>query len=674
MKSRYVVKASLGHVRDLPKSKLGVDVAHDFEPQYINIRGKGDLIKELKEAAKNASRVYLATDPDREGEAISWHLCAILGIDPKDAQRVTFHEITEKAVKDAFSHPSALNLKLVDAQQARRVLDRLVGYSLSPLLWHKIRPGLSAGRVQSAALRLVVARENEIRSFEPQEYWTIEALLKGKNGEVSAKYFGPGKKKADVTSRAQVDAIVADVRGKPFKVLSVTPKERRKAPPFAFTTSTIQQEASRKLGFPVRRTMSVAQALYEGVEMGDEGYTGLITYMRTDSTQISPVAVAEARKFITGAYGPEYVGAARRQPQRPGEQGAHEGIRPTSVARTPESVKRFLKAEQFKLYKLIWDRFLSSQMAPAIYDTVTCDVECGKHIFRATGSRLRFAGFTKVYEEGQDNPAEEDKEIIPLEVGETLSLVKLEPLQHFTEPPPRYTEASLVKALEESGIGRPSTYATIIATIIEREYVDREAKRLYPTDLGVLVDKLLAENFPSVVDLKFTAAMEKELDSVEEGDSNWVSVVRGFWEPFKGQVEKAEKEVDRLKVADEPAGEVCEKCGRPMVIKRGRYGRFIACSGYPECKNTKPLLEKTGAVCPRCGGDIVQRRSRQGRVFYGCSNYPSCDFTTWGKPVPDSKCPVCGSFLVESGGKSKSYRCADPNCSYRAEKLLNIEK
>lgn len=674
MKSRYQVKASLGHVRDLPKSKLGVDVAHNFEPQYINIRGKGDLIKELKEAAKGASRVYLATDPDREGEAISWHLCAILGIDPKEAQRVTFHEITEKAVKDAFAHPSPLNVKLVDAQQARRVLDRLVGYSLSPLLWHKIRPGLSAGRVQSAALRLVVLRENEIKAFQPKEYWTLEALLKGKNGEVKARYYGTGGKKVEVSSEAQVSAIIEDVRGKPFTVKSVTPKERRKAAPFPFTTSTIQQEASRKLGFPVRRTMSVAQTLYEGVELGDEGYTGLITYMRTDSTHISPLATAEARKFITGAYGPEYVGATRRDRPRPGEQGAHEGIRPTSVARAPERVKRFLKPEQFRLYTLIWDRFVSSQMAPAVYDTVTCDIESGKHVFRATGSRMRFPGFTRVYEEGQDNPAEEDKEIIPLEKGESVSLLKMDPVRHFTDPPPRYTEASLVKALEENGIGRPSTYAPIIATLMEREYVDREAKRLFPTELGVLVDTLLAENFPAVVDLAFTAAMEKELDSVEEGTSDWVSVVREFWEPLRVQVDKVEKEVDRLKVEDEPAGEVCDKCGRPMVIKRGRYGRFIACSGYPECKNTKPLLEKTGALCPKCGGDIVLRRSRQGRAFYGCSNYPACDFVTWSKPVPDAKCPVCGSFLVESGGKVETYRCAKPGCSYKTQKLTNIEK
>ncbi|MEX0974460.1 MAG: type I DNA topoisomerase [Bacillota bacterium] len=674
MKSRYQVKASLGHVRDLPRSKLGVDVGHDFEPEYINIRGKGDIIKELKEAAKGASKVYLATDPDREGEAISWHLCAILGIDPTQAQRVTFHEITEKAVKEAFAHPLPLNLKLIDAQQARRVLDRLVGYSLSPLLWHKIRPGLSAGRVQSPALRLVVARENELNAFKPEEYWTLDAYLQGRNGDVRARYYGEGRKKIDLRTEDQVAAILADVREMPFRVLSVTPKERRKSPSFPFTTSTLQQEASRKLGFPVSKTMAVAQTLYEGVELGEEGYTGLITYMRTDSTRVSPVAVAEAREFIVSAYGPDYVGAARKDKARPGQQDAHEAVRPTSVWKSPDQVKKYVKPDQFKLYKLIWERFVSSQMAPAVYDTVTCDVECGKHLFRATGSRLKFAGFTKLYEEGQDSPSEEDKEIIPLVPGEQLRLLRTDPLQHFTEPPPRYTEASLVKALEENGIGRPSTYAPIIATLFDREYIGRETRRLFPTDLGVLVDTLLTEYFPSVVDLRFTAGMEKRLDSVEEGEENWVTVIREFWEPFKDQVEKAEKQVGRLKVEDEPAGETCPKCGRPMVIKHGRFGRFIACSGYPECKTTKPLLAKTGALCPKCGGDIVARRTKRGRTFYGCANYPTCDFLSWDRPVPDAKCPSCGSFLVEAGGKVKTYRCSKPGCQFHTQNLANIEK
>jgi len=674
MKSRYDVRASLGHVRDLPKSKLGVDVDNDFKPQYINIRGKGDLISQLKEAAKSAPKVYLATDPDREGEAISWHLCAILGIEPEEAKRVTFHEITDKAVKDAFAHPEAIDLRLVDAQQARRVLDRLVGYSLSPLLWHKIRPGLSAGRVQSPALRLVVARENEIKRFNPEEYWTLDVLLRGQNGEVRARYHGEGKKRAELKTKEQVDSVLADIQGKPFSVLCVTPKERKKAPAFPFTTSTLQQEASRKLGFPVRKTMSVAQSLYEGVELGGEGYTGLITYMRTDSTRVSAGALSEARAFVASTYGDDYVGPVRVQKAKAGQQDAHEAVRPTGVARTPAEIRKFLKPDQYKLYKLVWERFVASQMAPAIYDTVSCDIEAGKHLFRATGSRMRFAGFTKVYEESQDDPGEEDRDIIPLVVGEILKLLGTEPVQHFTEPPPRYTEASLVKALEENGIGRPSTYAPTIATLFEREYLGREGRRLYPTDLGVLVDTLVAENFPSVVDLGFTATMEQQLDFVEEGEVNWVQVVREFWEPFKGQVEKAEKQVGKLNVPDEPAGEDCPKCGRPMVIKRGRFGRFIACSGYPECKTTKPLLDKTGAVCPKCGSEIVARRSKSGRTFYGCSGYPSCDFISWERPAKDKKCPLCGSFVVEVKGKEEIYKCQKPGCGFRGQIPQDTEK
>lgn len=668
MKSRYQVMASLGHVRDLPKSTLGVDVEKDFAPKYINIRGKGDLIKELREAAKKASQVYLATDPDREGEAISWHLCHILGIDPEDARRVTFHEITEKAVKDAFAKPLPLNLRLVGAQQARRVLDRLVGYSLSPLLWHKIRPGLSAGRVQSAALRLIVKRENEITAFTAEEYWTLDAYLEGEDGQVKARYYGEHGRKKGLATRKDVDAVLAGIKGQPFEVTSVTPKERKKLSPFPFTTSTLQQEASRKLGFPVRKTMSLAQMLYEGVELGADGYTGLITYMRTDSTKVASSAASEARRFVEGVYGSEYVGAGRVARQKPGEQGAHEAIRPASVSRIPRDVKRFLKPDQFKLYKLIWDRFVASQMAAAVYDTVTADINAGGHTFRATGSRLKFAGFTRVYEEGQDVPVEEDKEIIPLKQGEVLSLEKTEPLQHFTEPPPRYTEATLVRALEENGIGRPSTYAPIIATLFEREYVGRDQRRLFPSELGVTVDKLLTDNFPSIVDLAFTAGMEKKLDSVEEGDGNWTGILREFWEPFKEQLDRAEEEIGRVQVEDEPAGEDCEKCGRPMVIKRGRYGKFVACSGYPECKNTKPILEKTGVTCPKCAqGDIVARRTRKGRVFYGCSKYPDCDYTTWDKPVAGSKCPACGAFLVGVQGKGRGFRCSNASCSYRSQ-------
>ncbi|HOA71230.1 MAG: type I DNA topoisomerase [Bacillota bacterium] len=664
MKAKYDVKASMGHVRDLPKSKLGVDIENGFKPQYITIRGKGKVIKELKEAAKQASDVYLATDPDREGEAISWHLCHVLDIEPQQARRVTFHEITENAVKEAFRNPMPIKQSLVDAQQARRILDRLVGYTLSPLLWKKVKPGLSAGRVQSAALRLIVDREIEIETFQPEEYWTIEALLQGEKGLVKAKYYGYDGKKRDLRHRQDVDQVLQGIEGAQFIVTSVQPKERRKNPPLPFTTSTLQQEASRKLGFTVRKTMSVAQTLYEGVELGEQGYAGLITYMRTDSTRVSPVAVKEARQYIEGVFGKEYIGRDRKRKSAPGAQDAHEAIRPTEVRRLPSEIKKYLTEDQYKLYELIWNRFVASQMAAAVYDTVTCDIEANKHVFRATGSRLAFPGFTKLYEEGEDNPEEPAEEIIPLSVNERLELKQLDPQQHFTQPPQRYTEASLVKTLEQNGIGRPSTYAPIIATLTEREYVVREKRRLVPTELGRLVDSILREHFPSIVDVGFTADMEKRLDAIEAGSSRWEQVIGEFWEPFKEQLEKAEQQIQRVKLQDELAGEDCEKCGRPMVIKRSRYGKFIACSGYPECKNTKPYVERTGAVCPRCKGDIVVRRSRKGRVFYGCLNYPDCDFVSWSRPVPDKSCPVCGCFLVEARGRSKGYRCGNPECSY----------
>ena len=664
MKSKYDVKASMGHVRDLPKSQLGVDTDNEFEPKYITIRGKGSIIKELKNAAKKSSDVYLATDPDREGEAISWHLCHILGIEPQEARRVAFREITETAVKDAFKNPVPLKQNLVDAQQARRVLDRLVGYTLSPLLWKKVRPGLSAGRVQSAALRIIVDREMEIETFKPEEYWTIEALLQGEKGKVKAKYYGYAGKKRELKSRSDVDKVLEAVSDAVFEVVSVKPKERRRHPPLPFTTSTLQQEASRKLRFPVRKTMRVAQMLYEGVELGKDGYAGLITYMRTDSTKVSPVAVKEARGHIQEAFGKEYIGKGRRGKAQKGAQEAHEAIRPTAVSRMPTDVKVFLTADQYKLYKLIWDRFVSSQMSPAVYDTVTCDIVAEDYIFRATGSRLRLPGFTRLYVEGEDTASEVQEDIIPLTEKERLKLEKIDTAQHFTEPPQRYTEASLVKALEQNGIGRPSTYAPIIATLTERNYVNIQKRRLSPTELGRLVDSILREHFPSIVDVGFTADLEKKLDAIEEGSSQWNQVIREFWEPFLELVEKAGENIERVKTEDELAGIDCDKCGRPMVIKHGRYGKFIACSGYPECKNTKPLLQKTGAVCPRCKGDIVVRRSKKGRVFYGCSNYPQCDFVSWLRPVSGKTCPVCGAFLVETKNKSKEYRCGNPECAY----------
>ena len=611
----------------------------------------------------------MATDPDREGEAISWHLCFVLGIDPQKAKRVTFHEITEKAVKEAFRKPKPLNLELVDAQQARRLLDRLVGYSLSPLLWHKIRPGLSAGRVQTAALRLIVGRQMEIDSFRPEEYWTIDAHLRGEGGEVQARYFGKNGKKVELPNIDAVNLVLEDVKDAQFAVTSIVPKERRKNPPLPFTTSTLQQEAARKFGFSVKKTMALAQMLYEGLELGKGGYTGLITYMRTDSTRISESARDEVCSFISDAFGNDYVGSPRKTKEKPGEQGAHEAIRPTSVLRNPQEIKPYLKPDQLKLYTLIWGRHVASHMAPAVYDTVTCNIDAAGHSFRVTGSRMKFPGFTKVYQEGSDNPIQKEKDIIPLSKGELLALIKIEPAQHYTEPPALYTEASLVKAMEENGIGRPSTYAPIIATLFDRDYIRRESKRLSPTDLGKTVDSLLYEYFPSIVDMRFTAEMEQKLDSVEEGEHQWKDILKDFWGPFKKQLDIVESEVDRVMVQDEPTGEVCEKCGRPMVIKRGRFGRFIACSGYPECKNTKPLLEKTGVACPKCQRDIVVRRSKRGRVFYGCSGYPDCDFVVWNKPVPDHKCPICGSFLVEVGGKKKGYKCSNSQCDFHSENL-----
>ncbi len=666
MKSKYDVKASMGHIRDLPKSKLGVDTENEFEPKYITIRGKGKTIKELKNAANKASSIYLATDPDREGEAISWHLCHVLKIKPEEAQRVVVHEITKTAVSNAFKKPIPVKQSLVDAQQARRILDRLVGYTLSPLLWKKVRPGLSAGRVQSAALRIIVDREMEIEAFEPEEYWTLEALLQGKEGKVTAKYFGIDGEKKELKNQSDVDKVIEEVEDVDFIVVSVKPGQRRKNPPFPFTTSTIQQEASSKLRFPVRKTMSVAQSLYEGVNLGEQGYTGIITYMRTDSTRVSPDAIKEARQYIKATFGKEYIGKGRRGKAKAGTQDAHEAIRPTAISQTPEKVKPFLSTDQYKLYTLIWNRFVASQMTPAIYDTVTCDIAANKHIFRASGSMMRFPGFTRLYEEEKEEGVDEESQqtIIPLSENELLKLEKLDPTQHFTNPPYRYTEASLVRTLEQNGIGRPSTYAPIIATLTTRDYVNRERRHFVPTELGRLVDSILREHFPSIVDVGFTAGMEKKLDAIEEGTSQWKQVVGEFWTPFIKQIAKAEENIERVKLKDELAGENCEKCGLPMVIKRSRFGKFIACSGYPECKNTKPFLEKTGAVCPKCKGDIVVRRSRKGRVFFGCSNYPKCDFVSWYRPLPDKKCPLCGTFLVEAKSKSSNYRCGNPDCKY----------
>ena len=646
--ARYVVKASVGHVRDLPKSTLGVDVENGFVPKYLTIKGKGDVIKDLKSAVKGASDVFLATDPDREGEAIAWHLAELLKLD--EPKRIELHEITKDAALAALKHPHPIDIDRVNAQQARRILDRLVGYKISPLLWAKVRGGLSAGRVQSVAVRLIVDREREIKAFNAREYWSITALLSSA-AEASltfpADLLMKAGEKIAVENQQQADKILADLKGAAYSVASIKQREVRRNAPAPFTTSTLQQEASRKLKLRVRRTMQIAQALYEGVDLGgSEGTVGLVTYMRTDSTRISDQARDAAREYITETYG-ENFHSGREHKVREGAQDAHEAIRPTSVHRTPEKMAGVLKRDELRLYTLIWNRFVASQMAPAVLDQTTVDIEAAGYTFRATGSVVKFAGFTKIYEEGRDEDAAEEKKgrLPRLEQSQKLDLHKLEPKQHFTEPPPRYTEATLVKALEENRIGRPSTYSTIVETIQARGYVEQIERRFHPTEIGVAVNDLLAEHFPDIVDLRFTAQMEGDLDKVAEGGEDWVRLLDKFYGPFVHELEEAEKKLPRLEIKDEPTDEICPNCGKPMVIKTGRFGRFISCTGYPECKTTRPILKDTGAKCPKDGGMIVERKSRKGRIFYGCANYPKCDFVSWDRVVPQP-CPVCGSYVV----------------------------
>ncbi len=700
---KYAVKASMGHVRDLPKSQLGVSVENDFEPKYVTIRGKGDILKELRESARKADRVYLATDPDREGEAISWHLAQVLKLPLDEPLRIEFHEITKDAIQRAIKQPRPIDLNRVEAQQARRVLDRLVGYKLSPLLWRKVRRGLSAGRVQSVAVRLIVDREREIQAFQPEEYWTLDARLSTAFAQsFSARYWGMGEQKADLKTQDQVRAVVHQVAGDrlpagnaavsgegtpgdPFtevldlageglvlQVRSVKRREKKRNPAYPFTTSSLQQEASRKLGFSVRRTMAVAQQLYEGLPLGEEGHTGLVTYIRTDSTRIADEAARAAAEFIERQYGKDYVPERRREPdRRAGEQGAHEAIRPTDVTRTPESVKPYLTPDQYRLYRLIWERFLASQMAPAVLDTVTVELVAGEHVFRASGQSIRFPGFMKVYIEGEDDDGqrEEGDDLLPeLAEGQQVTLQTLEARQHFTQPPPRYSEAMLVKALEERGIGRPSTYAPIIGTIQTRGYVEKRDKRFYPTELGVLVTDILKEYFPDIIDVEFTAHLEGRLDEVEEGRVNWRELIRRFYGPFEETLKQAEEKVGGFELEDEVSDVPCEKCGRLMVVKHGRFGKFLACPGFPECKSTKPILEETGVTCPACGtGRIVERKSKKGgRRFYGCTNYPDCNFVSWEKPV-NRLCPECGApYLVEKRIKELglSHVCKQPDCGY----------
>ncbi|MGQ9502842.1 MAG: type I DNA topoisomerase [Anaerolineae bacterium] len=676
----YTVKASVGHVRDLLRSQLSVDVEHDFAPRYRVPKEKRHIVAELKAAVKRAPEVYLATDPDREGEAIAWHLMEATEIPPQAARRVVFHEITQEAIREAFSHPQQIDMNRVNAQQARRILDRLVGYKLSPLLWEKVRNRTSAGRVQSVAVRLIVEREREIAAFVPEEYWSIAAELARRVEErptFIVKLVKIAGQAAELKNQETVQPVLEELERSLYLVVDVRKGERRRKPAPPFITSTLQQEASRRLGFTAARTMRIAQQLYEGIDLGPQGSVGLITYMRTDSTNVATAAQEEARVFIAARYGREALPLAPPvyKTKAKGAQEAHEAIRPTSVMREPETVKPFLSSEQLRLYTLIWQRFVASQMAPAIYDMVTVEVAAdpswreevltsdesrltakltrlaadARYLLRASGSRVRVPGFLAVYEESRDEdatPGEEGEQVLPeVYVGEILDLVRLLPEQHFTQPPPRYTEATLVRALEEYGIGRPSTYAPIISTIQERGYVTSLDRRLYPTELGFIVNDLLVAHFPDIVNVDFTARMEEDLDRIARGEQEWVPVLRAFYTPFEQALQRAERLMAKVEMAEPPTGEKCELCGHPMVVKWGRFGKFIACSNYPACRNTKPYLEKVGATCPQCGGDIVERRTRKKRVFYGCINYPTCNFTSWKRPLPQP-CPECGGLLV----------------------------
>ncbi len=659
--SRYKVVASVGHVRDLPKSKLGIDLENDFEPQYISIRGKGDIIKELKKEAKNAAKIFLATDPDREGEAISWHLAYLLGIDPDKPCRIVFNEITKKTVQAAIKTPRPIDIKLVDAQQARRVLDRLVGYQISPLLWRKVRRGLSAGRVQSAALKIICDRENEIRAFEPEEYWNITANFK-KGRKFAAKLAEYKGKKITVADKIQADSILADLENNDYVVNKIEEKERSRKPYAPFTTSSMQQEASTKLGFSTKKTMMIAQQLYEGVEIKGKGTIGLVSYIRTDSVRISDEAKAAAKAYITENYGSEFYSNNFYSNKKKDVQDAHEAIRPSMVELEPDAIKASLTKEQYNLYKLIWARFLASQMSPAKFKSVSASILNGDYGFRATGSKIEFEGYLKVYSDSRD--AETNKLLPALEQGEVLALQKIDAEQNFTQPPARFSEATLVKDLEEKDIGRPSTYAPIIATIIERKYVKKEKRMLAPTELGFIVTQMMEDYFKEIVDTSFTADMEDKLDDVEVKDVDWKDIIRDYYKILEKELEVADKEIEKVEFEVELTGELCEKCGKPMAVKHGRFGEFAACTGYPECKNTKPIVKTIDVKCPSCGKDIIAKRSRTGRIFYGCSGYPDCQQSFWNRPV-DKKCPECGSLLVEKKSKGADFACSNQECSYK---------
>ncbi|MGN0647996.1 MAG: type I DNA topoisomerase [Oscillospiraceae bacterium] len=665
----FEVVASMGHIRDLPKSKLGVDIENDFAPLYQEMKGKEETIRDLKKRAKKSERVWLATDPDREGEAISWHLAQLLNMDLNENNRVEFNEITKTGVKNGMANPHKIDLDLVNAQQARRILDRIVGYQLSPFLWKKIRRGLSAGRVQSVAVRLVVDREEEIRAFTAKEYWTIDAKLAAPSSRkiFSARLMEIGGTKAELATQAESDAILGKLENAPFTVQTVKKRVTSRQPAPPFITSTLQQEASRRMGFNARRTMKAAQELYEGVELPQLGAVGLITYMRTDSLRVSDEAKAAAAEYILNTYGKQYLPATPRTfKSKRNAQDAHEAIRPSMPSLTPDQVKASLTPDQYKLYKLIWERFIASQMANAQYDTVSADIMAEDCLFRASGYRVKFDGFIKLYEEAKDTASEEEnKELPPLEEGTVLKVKALEGNQHFTQPPSRYTEATLIKALEENGIGRPSTYAPTISTILSRMYVEREGKQLRPTSLGEVTTQLMKEHFKRIVDSKFTAAMEQDLDDVERGEKDWVESLRVFYQDFAETLSKAEVAMDgkRMRVPDEETSEVCELCGKPMVVKLGRFGKFLACSGFPECRNTKKIVTATQGLCPKCGSRIIQKKTKTGRNFYGCSSYPQCEFMTWNVPVED-RCPKCGSTLFRKGGKAGKFLCEKPDCGY----------
>lgn len=672
----YMVRASMGHLRDLPKSQFGIDVEHDFAPKYINIRGKGDLIKELKKAAKNAAHIYLASDPDREGEAIAWHLAYILGIDASRDCRIIFNEITKPAIQEAIKNPQPINLDRVDAQQARRMLDRIVGYKLSPLLWRKVRKGLSAGRVQSVTVKLICDREKEIRDFVSEEYWTISLKLRKKRSRLfEAELTAIDGKKPSLPDKAVATRAAKELAREIVKVSEIKRRERQRKPAPPFNTSSLQQDAARKLGFTSRKTMMLAQQLYEGINLGRKGPAGLITYMRTDSTRISSLALEETRAFVRERFGTAYLPSrANLYAAGKNAQDAHEAIRPTSIARTPEEAAPFLTADQLKLYTLIWQRFVACQMSPAIYDTLSVLLSAGaRYQLRASGSQLKFAGFTAIYD-GPEGKKEKDIVLPEMAAGDVLDTMNVLPQQHFTEPPPRYNEASLVKTLEEKGIGRPSTYAPIIETILARGYVIRMDKQFHPTELGFVVVDMLEEYFKNIVDVKFTANMETELDEIADGKLTKNRLLEDFYGPFEKTLEKADEAIGHVEMPVEVSDVPCELCGRMMVVKQGRYGKFLACPGFPECRNTKPILKETGAKCPKCGGSIVERRTRRGRFFYGCRNYPACDFVTWDQPQADP-CPKCGALVLKhhfKNGRALTY-CYNDSCETRVDHPINRE-